>query len=171
MAKGQITAPARLTEAHDVNNFDCGKPSLNDWLKNRAHESEGQTARTYVVCAKNIVVVGYYSITTGSVARGVLPPKMKRARGIPNQVPVALIGRLARDRNFSGRGLGKDLLQDALRRIVAASEIIGVRAVLVHALDADSAAFWQANGFIESPIGSGTFFLPLETVIDAFGKR
>jgi predicted amidohydrolase len=126
-------------------------------------ESEGRTARTYVVCEHNIVV-GYYCISTGSVERRALPSKLKRAQGLPNQIPIAIIGRLARQSGPQWKGLGSDLLQDALARIVAAAEIIGVRAVLVHALDEHAAAFWKANEFIESPIGSGTFYLPIETI-------
>ena len=145
----------------------CGKPALDDWLKNRALESEGRTARTYVACEPRRVVVGYYCISTGSVERRGLPSKMKRARGLPNQVPVAIIGRLARDRRYAGEGLGRDLLQDALHRILAASQIIGLRAVLVHAHDDEAASFWQGHEFTECPVGSRTFFLPIETIVDA----
>lgn len=165
--EGKLTGPARLSSAHDVSQFHCGKPALDDWLKNNALESEGRTARTYVVCDKAIVVVAYYCISTGSVERGALPSKMKRVQGLPNQVPVAIIGRLARHEDDTWKGLGGDLLQDALTRIVAAAEIIGVRAVLVHALDDDAARFWKEHEFIECPIGSRTFYLPVETIVDA----
>lgn len=162
-----LSAPAPLTSAHDVSRFDCEKPALNDWLRNSASESEGRTARTYVVCASDRAVVGYYCISTGSVERRALPAKMKRAQGLPHQVPVAIIGRLARDKDYAGKGLGKDLLQDALRRILTASRIVGVRAVLVHALDEEAAKFWTAHEFIECPIGSRTFYLPVETITGA----
>jgi GNAT superfamily N-acetyltransferase len=119
------------------------------------------------VCEKKLIVVGYYCISTGSVERRDLPPKMKRAQGLPNQVPVAIIGRLARDETYIGKGLGKDLLRDAFGRILAASQIIGVRAVLVHALDEEAARFWKDHEFIECPIGSGTFYLPIETIASA----
>jgi GNAT superfamily N-acetyltransferase len=161
-----LTAPTPMSSAHDVSRFSSGKPALDDWLRNNAAESEGRTARTNVVCEGNRVV-GYYCISTGSVERGALPSKMKRARGMPNQIPIAIIGRLARDETYAGRGLGKDLLQDALRRILAASRIIGVRAVLVHALDAAAAKFWTDHEFIECPVGSRTFFLPIETIAGA----
>jgi hypothetical protein len=162
-ARGGLKAPARLTSAHDLSHFNCGQPTLDDWLKSNALQSEGRTARTYVVCEHDIVV-GYYCISTGSVERRALPSKLKRAQGLPNQIPIAIIGRLARQSGMQWKGLGGDLLQDALTRIVAAAEIIGVRAVLVHALDEDAAGFWKANEFIESPIGSGTFFLSIETI-------
>jgi len=150
-----------------LSRFKSGKPELDDWLRNNAFESEGRTARTYVVCEQNRVVVGYYCISTGSVERRALPSRLKRARGTPNQIPVAVIGRLARDEAYAGRGLGKDLLQGALQRILSASQIIGVRAVLVHALDEGAAKFWTEHEFIESPIGSRTFYLPIETIADA----
>jgi hypothetical protein len=109
--------------------------------------------------------VGYYCIATGSVERRVLPSKLKRQQGLPNQIPVAVIGRLARDLAY--KGIGLDLLQDALRRIVSASEIIGVRCVLVHAIDDRAAKFWKDNEFVEYPDGSRTFFMPVEKIIDA----
>jgi GNAT superfamily N-acetyltransferase len=163
---GGLAAPVPLAQAHDLSRFQSGKPELDDWLRNNARESEGRTARTYVVC-EGSRVVGYYCISTGSVERRALPPKVKRARGLPNQIPVAIIGRLARDATYAGRGLGKDLLQDALRRILSATRIIGVRAVLVHALDEEAAKFWIDHEFIESPIGSRTFYLPVESIADA----
>lgn len=92
---------------------------------------------------------------------------MKREQGRPNQVPVAIIGRLARDLSYKGKGLGSDLLQDALTRILSASRIIGVRAALVHALDEEASVFWKANEFIECPIGSRMYYLPIETIADA----
>jgi hypothetical protein len=148
-----------------VSQFDCGKQPLSDWLRNNALESEGRTARTYVVCRNN-VVVGYYCISMGSVERREMPPKIKRQRGIPNQVPVAIIGRLARAKGDEYRGLGRDLLADALFKVVQAYEIIGVRAALVHALDEQSAQFWKDSEFIECPIDSRTFYLPIETILD-----
>lgn len=162
-----LTAPEPLGAAHDLTQFSCGRPELDAWLKDRAMDSEGRSARTYVVCAGRNVVVGYYCIATGSIERRALPPKMKRARGLPGQIPVAVIGRLARDQTFRGTGLGRDLLQDALRRILAASRVIGIRAVLVHALDEAAAGFWRSQDFIESPVGSGAFHLPIETIADA----
>ncbi|MBI5129123.1 MAG: GNAT family N-acetyltransferase [Rhodopseudomonas palustris] len=161
-----LSAPARLTATHDLSRFNSGTPALDDWLRNHALASEGRSARTYVVC-RGHVVVGYYCIATGSVERRALPPKLKRDRGLPHQIPVAIIGRLARDGSCKGIGLGPDLLQIALVRILSASRIVGVRAVLVHAVDDKAAAFWKAHDFIECPIGSRTFFLPVETIQQA----
>ncbi len=103
----------------------------------------------------------------GSVQLSELPRKMKR-HGLPRQIPVAIIGRLARDEKYKGRGLGPDLLQDAFKRILNVSHEIGVRAVLVHAVDEEKAlAFWREHEFIECPVDSRTFYLPIETIADA----
>jgi hypothetical protein len=163
----QITGPVRLNASHDLSKFSCGKPALDDWLRNHAFNDEGRTARTYVVCENQVTAVGYYCIATGSVERGALPSRLKRVQGLPNQIPVAIIGRLARDARYRGTGLGADLLRDAISRIIAASETIGIRCILVHAIDDEAAAFYKRYQFVECPIGSRTFFLPIETAIDA----
>ena len=106
----------------------------------------------------------------GSVERRQLPSKLKRQQGLPNHLPVAIIGRLARDQNPQWKGLGQDLLQDALIRIVTVSENIGVRCVLVHAIDDDAAKYWRELEFQEYPDGSKTFFMAIETVIDAVAR-
>jgi len=139
---------------------------LNEWLRNNALTSEGRTARTYVVCENKVTVIGYYCIATGSVERGDLPKRLK-THGLPKQIPVAILGRLARDVRYRGTGLGMDLLRDAISRIIAASEIIGARCILVHALDEKTCAFYKDYQFIEAPVASRTLYLPIETAISA----
>jgi len=165
---GGLSEPAPLTSAHSVDQFSSGNQLLDDWLKKRALDSEhGNTARTFVVCEQALTVVGYYCISMGSVQLSDLPTKLKRKQGLPKQIPVAIIGRLARDEKYKGQGLGLDLLQDALKRILQVSKMIGVRAVLVHAIDEKAAAFWREQEFIECPVDSRTFYLPIETIADA----
>lgn len=163
---GRLLPPEPLNETHDLSRFDCGKPLLNEWLQQRALESEGRTARTYVVCEGN-VVVGYYCISAGSVERKNLPPKLRRAQGLPHFIPVTILGRLARDMGYRRISLGADLLRDALIRILGASQIVGSRAVLFHAIDEEAAKFWKSNEFVECAVGSRTFVLPIETIADA----
>jgi hypothetical protein len=163
--RGSLSAPALLNDSHDCSAFDCGNAALNDWLKLRALPSQGRTARTYVVC-EDAKVVGYYCIASGSVERATLPKSLKE-HGLPHHIPVAIIGRLARDLTYKGSGLGLDLLRDALTKIAQASQTIGIRCVLVHAIDDKAAHFWKERDFIESPIGSRTFYLPIEAIIDA----
>ncbi|MBB4151398.1 GNAT family N-acetyltransferase [Sphingobium scionense] len=151
---------------HGVDAFDNGQhPSLDHWLAERALASEGASARTYVVCDADQPdqVVGYYTITTAMEERAALPTARLR-RGMPDKVPLLLIARLAVDVAFQGIGLGADLLADALRRCAAASEIAGVRAVVVHAIDDDAVAFYERHGFIASPIGERVLLMPIEAV-------
>lgn len=167
-SRAGLTAPARLEPSHDTGQFDCGTGPLDDWLRDHALGNEGQTARTYVVCHDNRVV-GYYCISMGSVEHRQLPSKLKRRQGLPNHIPVAIIGRLARDKSPEWRGLGKDLVRDALSRIVSVSQTIGVRCVLVHAIDDAAALFWKGLEFQEYPGGSKIFFMAIETVLDSLG--
>lgn len=166
MAEIRVTAPERLAAQHEVNDFTNGvHASLDAWLHDRALASEGNSARTYVVCdaAQRQRVVGYYTITTAMEQRVALP-SAKLRRGMPEQVPLLLVARLAVDAGFQGIGLGADLLADALRRCAAASEIVGARAVVVHAIDEKAATFYARHGFIASPLGELVLLLPMESV-------
>ena len=162
----RLSAPLPLTAAHDLAAFDCGESALNDWLKNRPMKNESRFSRTYVVCGDKRVV-GYFCISAGAVERAAAPGKVRR--NAPDTIPVSVIGRLAVDRAYFGRGLGADLLSDALRRIAVASQSIGIGAVLVHAKDERAKRFYLACAeFIEYPADSRTLFLPIETVVAAF---
>ena len=161
-----VRPPQRLGAGHDLSAFQNGKhPSLDDWLRDRALASEGLSVRTYVVCDAQAParVVGYYAIATAMEQRIGLP-NAKLRRGMPEHVPLLLIGRLAVDRAFQGIGLGTDLLADALRRCLAASEIAGARGVVAHAIDDDAVRFYQRHGFLLSPLGERVMLLPIETV-------
>lgn len=166
MSAPRVTPPERLNADHEVAAFDNGRhASLNEWLVERALASEGASARTYVVCDAESPrqVVGYYTITTAMEERAALPTAKLR-KGMPDKVPLLLIARLAVGSGFQGLGLGADLLADALRRCEAASEIAGVRAVIVHAIDDDAAGFYVRHGFIASPLGDRVLLMPIEAV-------
>ncbi|PWU11693.1 MAG: GNAT family N-acetyltransferase [Verrucomicrobia bacterium] len=144
--------PALIAVTHQVETFDCGVESLNLYLNRFAlMNTTAGIARTYVSTPEGeLVVVGYYSLAAGSVERAAVPERI--AKGIPQHpVPVVLLARLAVDRHCHGRGLGKGLLRDALQRALAAANVIGVRAVLVHAKDQKAASFYGRYGFVPSP--------------------
>ena len=163
----RLSAPVPLTAEHDLSAFDCGEPALNDWLRHRALKNESRFSRTYVVCAGNRVV-GYFCISAGSVERGAAPGKVRR--NAPDLIPVSIIGRLAVSLDHAGKGLGADLLSDALRRIALASQSIGIGAVMVQAKDDAARRFYlRCAEFIEYPEDSRTLFLPIETVVAGFG--
>jgi GNAT superfamily N-acetyltransferase len=161
-----ISAPVPLTAEHDLSGFDCGEPVLNDWLRHRALKNESRFSRTYVACEGNRVVA-YFCISAGAVERAAAPGKVRR--NAPDTIPVSVIGRLAVSRDQAGKGLGADILSDALRRIAVASQSIGIGAVLVHAKDEAAKRFYiRCAEFIEYPEDSRTLFLPIETVVAAF---
>lgn len=141
-----------ISEFLDVSRFDCGDhESLNHWLKRFALTSQkNESARTYVV-HRNGRVVGYYSIAAGSVSVDESPARV--AKGLARHpIPVILLARLAIDKDEKGTGLGKALLKDALARIAQAADIVGARAVLVHAIDQKAKQFYEHFDFEPSPI-------------------
>jgi GNAT superfamily N-acetyltransferase len=164
--KPRLSPPTPLTAEHDLSSFDCGVPALNDWLLHRAMKNESRFSRTYVVCEDDRVVA-YFCISAGAVERSSTPGKVRR--NAPDTIPVSIIGRLAVSRDHAGKGLGADILSDALRRIAVASQSIGIGTVLVHAKnDAAKRFYMRCAEFIEYPEDSRTLFLPIETVIAAF---
>ena len=161
-----LSAPVPLLATHDLTDFDCGEPALNDWLKQRALKNESRFSRTYVVCDDN-EVAAYFCISAGAVEREATPGKVRR--NAPDTIPVSIIGRLAVSKAYAGQGLGADILSDALRRIAVASQSIGIGAVLVQAKTENAKRFYLACAeFIEYPADSRTLFLPIETVIASF---
>ena len=154
---GEISAPEHLTPEHDVAAFDSGVPALDDRLKRHALANEQAGAsRTYVVCAGGRVV-GYYALATGGVAQAAATGRVRR--NMPDPVPVMVLGRLAVDRVYHGRGLGSGLLRDAILRTLQAAAVGGIRAILVHAISEDAKRFYERHGFVESPIDPMTLMI------------
>lgn len=158
----QVTPPERLSANHDLSGFDSGVPSLDDWLRRRARQNEVSGAsRTYVVCAGRRVV-GYYSLALGAISHPEAPGRIKR--NMPDPIPVMVLGRLAVDRAFQGRGMGTGLLQDAVLRTMRVAEIAGIRAIVVHAISEDAKLYYQKYGFVSSPINLLTVMI---TIVEA----
>lgn len=154
-----LSAPEPLADKHDVTGFQSGVAVLDDWLKRRARANQYSGAtRTFVAC-NGRQVVGYYALAAGSVQIEAAPTRIRR--NMPDPVPVAIIGRLAVDRSAQGRGLGRALVRDAGLRLLHAAEILGIRAVLVHALSDDARAFYVALGFTPSPRDPMTLMVTL----------
>jgi len=159
-----LTPPQPIAERHDVSQFDCGKPPLNDWLRQRALRNEGLASRCFVVCDGN-EVVGYYALAAGSVGATDVPGVLRR--NMPRSIPVLVLGRLAVDARQHGKGIGPGLLKDALRRALTVSESVGARAILVHAIDQEVVSFYTQYGFKAFPEGELTLFLPMRDVAAA----
>lgn len=156
---GRVTPPQRLNADHELAQFSCGEPSLDQWLKNRAVQNEKSGAsRTYVVCVDGCIA-GYYALSAGAVAHSEAPSRVKR--NMPDPVPVILIGRFAIDSRFQGLGMGADLLYDAILRTMQAAEIAGIRAILVSAISENAKKFYERYGFISSTTNPQTLMITL----------
>lgn len=164
LALAALSPPAPFQASHDVTRFDCGKVALNDWICDTALRSEGRTARCYVVTQRNLVV-GYYCLAAGAVQHEGAPRKLRQ--NSPDPIPVVIIGRLAVDKTLQGRGLGRGMLKDALARVTKASDMVGARAVIVHAVDQESVPFYARYGFRAFPMGNQTLYLTIEDIVKA----
>ena len=149
-----LRAPELLTAQHALDSFDSGVRSLDDWLRRRALQNQSSGAsRTFVACDDAFVdarVVGYYALAASSVAPDAATGRFRR--NMPDPVPVAVLGRLAIDKTFQGKGLGRALFRDAALRVLAAADSIGIRGMLVHAISDEAKAFYVGLGLDVSPL-------------------
>jgi GNAT superfamily N-acetyltransferase len=160
--------PRPIAADDDTSSFDSGEPPLDDYLRQRALANHVQGAsRCFVTCRAGRVV-GYYALASASVQHRDVAGKVRR--NMPDPVPVILLSRLAVDREEQGSGLGKHLLRDAILRSVAASEIIGVRALLVHALNDAACAFYAHFDFEPSPTDPLHLLLLMKDARAAIGR-
>jgi len=152
--------PEPLTAAHHLADFTCGEPLLDEWLQRRAlANQETGASRTYVLLDETGAVAGYYALAAGALLTKEASGRVRR--NMPDPIPVMVLGRLAVSTTHQGRGLGRDLLRDAVLRTLQASEIAGFRALLVHALHEKAARFYERSGFRPSPIRPLTLMLLL----------
>lgn len=158
-----------LASHHRRGDFTCGEPSLDAYIQRYAKQDAKRNVSKVFVASRLDdpgKILGYYTISAGSIETPQLPVGIqKRLPKYP--VPVALLGRLAIGREHQGEGLGKILLADALKRVVQASEILGVYAVVVDALHDRARVYYEQFGFIPFPDQPLRLFLPLETIVSA----
>lgn len=152
--------PVLLTGEHFTTSFDSGKPSLDAWLQRRALGNQRSGAsRTWVVCSDGPEVVAFYASAVASILRGAATGRAARSQ--PEEIPAVLLARLAVDRKHQRHGLGQALLKHFIEKALEASEIVGVRLLLVHALDDEAAGFYRHFGFDASPIDERTLMVPI----------
>jgi GNAT superfamily N-acetyltransferase len=144
-----LSRPEPLTDHHQVEDFISGEASLDDWLKRRARANQASGAsRTYVVC-EDAKVMGYYALASGALTVESVPGRFRR--NMPDPIPVAVLARLAVDRSYQGRGVGRALFLDGARRVVHAADAIGIRGIVVHAISEEAHKFYLALGFDPCP--------------------
>ncbi len=152
--------PCPLVDALDTSIFDCGVEALNRYLKHYARQTQKREgARTYVVLNGNRVVA-YFTIVFGGIDWKDAPEYVRK--GLARYpIPIMMLARLAVDKDWAGKGLGNSLLLDALHRAMAASEIAGLRAVVVDAKDETAKSFYTTRGFRPWPAGSNRLFVTI----------
>ena len=152
----------RKLDANDhVDLFDCRHEALNQFLRRFALANQKANSSQTYVCCNGDQVVGYYSLTVGSIDFESASPRVKRGLA-RHPVPVMLLARLAVDKNHQGIGLGQALLKDALLRTAQAAEIAGIRCLLVHAKDEDARKWYESWEFEPSPTDPYHLFLMIE---------
>lgn len=158
-----LNAPRPLAATHVLDEFACGEPSLDDWLKRRAMANQlSGASRTFVVADQDSRVFGYYAMAAGAVSHQATTSGV--CRNMPDPIPVMVLARLAVNHRAQGIKLGASLLQDAVGRAVTVAQHAGVRALLVHALHDRAKQFYAHYGFQESPIHPMTLMLRLRSI-------
>jgi GNAT superfamily N-acetyltransferase len=140
----------RLDATHDLSDFQCGQPALDDWLRRAAVNAERMgTARTRVWVAAEGQVVAYFTLAPHLVTRREVEPRI--GRGSPRAIPAVLLARLALDARRHGRGEGSLLLVEALTTAIDGMRAVGGRLIVVDAIDEEAAAFYRKYGFTPCP--------------------
>lgn len=159
----------KLRRDHSLDSFDCGQDDLNRFLKRQAwNNQQSHSAQTYVL-ARDLSVLGYYSLAAGSVRQEDATERVKKGLA-RHPIPVILLARLAVDASLQGKGVGPALLKDALLRAASAADTIGARALLVHAKDEKAKGFYEHFDFKPSPSDPYHLLLVMKDLLRIVGK-
>jgi ribosomal protein S18 acetylase RimI-like enzyme len=160
-----------LGKHHNRAEFSCANPALDDWFRHRASQDERRNvARVFVAIDEERGIVGFYSLSSFTLAIDDLPADTARKLPRYDSIPAALIGRLARDHKARGLGVGELLLADAVHRILAAGRSMAVFAIVVDAKDDNAVAFYEGFGFLRFPTRPRRLFLPTATAAEALAR-
>jgi GNAT superfamily N-acetyltransferase len=142
-----LSGPEPLSPVHRLEEFSCGKPALDIWLKTHAIANQESGFTVVMVIHENGRVVAYYGLAPTAVERDLVPRAIRTGKA-PNPIPCLLLGQFAVDRAWSGKGVASGLFRHAMTRCVEASRLVGGRAVAVNAVDAEAANYWKRRGFV-----------------------
>lgn len=161
----------KLNKDHDVADFNCGVPALDNFLRKHALQAQSAAGSVTLVMHQGGPVLGYYTAVIGSVDFADAPTRVTKGLG-RHPVPVLILARLATDRRAQKRGIGRTMLKDAMRRTVQLAEIGGCRALLIHAKDAEAKAYYlRFADFEESPTDPLHIFKLTKDIIHALRKE
>jgi GNAT superfamily N-acetyltransferase len=153
--------PVPLTEAHDSASFNSREPALDDWLRQRAwNNMQAAASRTYVLCPSGSQqIIGYFALSMGQILAQDVTGSMRR--NMPHAIPAVVLGRLAIDLVWQGKGLGRAMLADIVHRALRASAEVSARLIIVHAISPAAEAFYVHHGFTRLPVEAPTLALGL----------
>jgi GNAT superfamily N-acetyltransferase len=157
--------PVPLSERHDLAGFDSGKPALDAWLKDMAlyNQAQGYT-RTFVIADEKYNVAGYHAICAGMIHRNDVSRSAKGHQA-PQEIPVAILARLAVSAAHQGKGLGQALLKNAMLSVVSAAQLVAFRGIVVHAIDDDAMRFYKRYHFQETKGMERRLILPANDIV------
>jgi ribosomal protein S18 acetylase RimI-like enzyme len=157
---------------HGRESFSCGVEQVDNFFRRTANKlAKADNLRLFVMTSGDGEVIGFYALNAHAVSFVDLPPRYARTRPGHGSIPAAYIAMIGVDRRFAGQGHGGVLLADALRRIAAAADAIGIAVVLLDVLDDGDAALvarrlalYRSYGFEPLPSNPLRLFLPVATV-------
>jgi GNAT superfamily N-acetyltransferase len=159
----------KLQRTYEIEAFDCGQPELNRFLIRHALQAQQVNSSQTYVGLSGKTVIGFYTIIAGEVRHVDAPARV--VKGMPRHpIPLLVLARLAVHSEWQGRGIGAGLLVDALGRTLQAADIVGARALAVHAKDDSAASFYQHFGFMPSPTDKRHLFLLIKDIRAASDK-
>jgi GNAT superfamily N-acetyltransferase len=162
-ARLQLLPPQPITRDHNVAGFSCGRESLDRYvIRDALKRDAAGDAKVIVLAKSDLEVIGYYTVSSASVSRSAATRKLRR--NSPETIPMALIGRFAIDSRYQNQGLGRVLMRDAILRIAQASERIGIKGVLLHAIDENAKAFYASCGFRASGVDDNVMMVTLKAI-------
>jgi GNAT superfamily N-acetyltransferase len=165
----EVRRVEKLRRDHPVEGFDCGREELSRYLVRYAWQNQqAGAAQTYLGIAGE-TIVGYHTLAVGQVILEDPPDRLKKGLA-RHPIPIMLLARLATDRRWQGRGVGKALLQDAMQRTLQAADIAGIRALAVHAKDEEARRFYEHFDFVPSPADPMHLFVLLKDVRRVLSK-
>ena len=153
----------KLQRTHEIETFDCGQPELNRFLIRHALQAQQANSSQTYVGLSDITVIGFYTIIAGEVHHADAPVRV--VKGMPRHpIPLIVLARLAVHSEWQGCGIGAGLLLDALGRTLQVADIVGARALAVHAKDDSAASFYRHFGFMPSPTDKRHLFLLIKDI-------
>lgn len=158
----------KLRRSHTVEDFTCGQPDLDRFLQRHALQAQQSNSSQTYVGVSDTAVIGYYTIVAGEVHHADAPERV--GKGMPRHpIPLLVLARMAVHSSWRGQHVGAGLLRDALLRVMQVADMVGVRALAVHAKDEAAAAFYRHFGFSPSLTDSRHLFMLVKDMRAAAG--